>query len=84
MSTRSTCNCEKIFSVLTGLGVAFFKNLALKFWYFPSLFVIPRMFHSLSPEKLWAALKRIFFTPAAFVLLNVLLTILWTSDFLST
>ena len=52
-------------------------------WYFASSFIISRMFHSLSPEKLWAALKRIFFPSADFVSSNVLLKILRISDFLS-
>ena len=60
--------CENTFLALTGLGRALLKNLALKFRYFTSLFVTSRMFSSLSRKKLWASLKRISFTPAAFVL----------------
>ena len=83
MCTRIIFNCEKTFSALTSLGAALFINLPLNFWYFASLFVIPRMFLSLT-EKLWAALKRVFFTPAAFVSSNILLAILRTSNLLST
>ena len=57
MSPISICHCEKTFSSLTCLGGALFKNFALYFRYFASLFVIPRMFRSLSPEKLWAGLE---------------------------
>ena len=77
MSTRSREDIEKTFSALTGPGAALFINLALNFRYFVSWFVIPRMSRSLSPEKLWAALKQIFFTLAAFVSSNVLLTIFY-------
>ena len=84
MSTRSICNCDKTFSALNGLGAALFVNLAFNFRYFASLFVIPRMFRSLSPEKPWAALKQIFLTQAAFVSSNVLLADLRVFDILST